>query len=134
MMLPPVPLSAIVQATRWVHSITCLRLARVERVPTVLGGLENRRQEDSPGIVNQNSYRSQFPHRAGKGGIDLFRVADVGREAEPTDLVRRATRSLEHRAPRSPPRRRRRRESAGDPPADSRSTTGHDSHLVGEQH
>ena len=60
-------------------------------------------------------------------------VADVGGEAEPTDLLRRRHRSLgvafpdRHRGAEGG-------ETAGDAPADPRSAAGHDSHLVGEQH
>ena len=110
-----------------------LEVGPVEGVPAVLRRLQERREEDATGVVHQDAHRPELVDGAGQGGVHLGRLADVGGDAQPTDLLGRRGGGLGiafpdgHRGPEGG-------EATGDAPADPRSATGHDGHPVGEQH
>ena len=110
-----------------------LEVGPVERVPAVLRGLEDRRREHAAGVVDQDAHRSELGDGAGQGRVHLGRLADVGGDAEPADLLGRRRRGLgialpdRHRGAEGG-------QAAGDAAADPRPAAGHDGHPVGEQH
>ena len=66
-----------------------LEVGPVERVEPILTRLEEGRDEDAPGIVDQNVDGSEALDRGRQRGVHLVAVAHVGRHREAVDLRRR---------------------------------------------
>ena len=108
-----------------------LEVGSVQRVPAVLGALEQRLPEHPTGVVDQDRHGTELGGRLPERGVDLRRVADIGGDAEPAYLggSRRAHGVVllpdGHTGPEGG-------QPVGDAAADARAAAGHHGDLPSE--
>src|ERR1700729_3774356 len=108
------------------------QIGLVQRVPTVLGGVEDPRPEDAAGVVDQDRHRPKLGGGLSERGVDRGAVSDVGGDAQRTDLRRGGRTGL---GVAFPDRHLRTEclETRRDAAADARAAAGDNRDAVGEK-
>ena len=99
------------------------KVGAVQRIPTVLGRLEQRRRKHAACVVDQHRHRAEFGDGAGQGRVYLGGVAHVGDDAESAAGLGGGGAGLRIALPDRHPRSEG-RQTLGDPATDPRSAAG----------
>ncbi len=108
------------------------KVALVQRIPAVLGGVEQWRVEHAAGIVDQDRHFAELVDRALQRRIDLLAVADVGHDAQRANGFGGRRTGVRVALPDGH-RRAERGEPFGDAAPDALSPAGDDGDAAGEQ-